>query len=283
MLANEWADDDLADWGMDLPDDWLKDEHEVVEDEAPEVDESEPPKSKLGEMYQLGQHRILCGDATKREDVERLMGGNKADMVFTDPPYNVDFKSRTVKNGEYVKQGIMNDKLSGTDFDVLIENSFKMLSEYTKPESHQYICCNHRCYTVFEKFFLKYFKKISTTIVWVKDTFGMGTAYRNKHEFIIFGGNAESYVFDDKSQTNVWEFPSATSFAFRKSDNEGKSIVMHPTMKPIALITVALNNSSNEADIVLDLFLGSGSTLIACEQTDRKCYGMSLTRNTQMS
>lgn len=249
-------------------------EPEEKDDDVPETPEE--PKSKLGDLYELGRHRVLCGDSTKIEDVERLMDGKKADMVFTDPPYNVDFKSRTKNNNEYSRQGIMNDKISDDDFDLLINGSFKMLKNFSKEGSHQYICCNHRCYSVFESFFYTYFNKISTCIVWVKDTFGLGTAYRNKHEFIIFGGNADAYKFDSKNETNVWEFPSASSFSFRKTDNADKSIVMHPTMKPIALISKALGNSSKAGDFILDLFLGSGSTLIASEKTGRICYGMEL-------
>lgn len=215
----------------------------------------------------------MCGDSTNANDIQLLLNGTKANMVFTDPPYNINFYSSTDRNKK-----ILNDNISKEDFDRLIASSFKNLRKSLAHENcHVYICCNYKCYSVFEKHFKDNFSNLNTCIVWNKDTIGLGQAYRNKHEFIIFGGNFKNCSFKDKTQSNVWEFPSASSFSFRKTDNEGNNDnLMHPTMKPIALVSKAILNSSREDDIILDTFGGSGSTLIACEETNRICYMMEL-------
>lgn len=278
MLANDvWSDDPLCEWGMDLPDDWLQDEQEVVEDEAPEVDESEPPKSKLGEIYQLGRHRVMCADSTVKENVELLMDGNKADMVFTDPPYNVDYVGKTK---EALK--IQNDKSSLFEFRSLISDFIDVMLEYTKRGSSYYVCMPLEV-GVTDLFLEK--SHLQSVIIWLKNTIVMGRKdYQQKTEPILYLTDEEysteeasyqgviyGWKFGDRhewyggrKQSNVWEFD--------KPQRNGD----HPTTKPIGLVAKAISNSSKTGDIVLDLFLGSGSTLIACEQTGRTCFGMEL-------
>ena len=229
MLANEWADDDLADWGMDLPDDWLKDEHEVVEDEAPEVDESEPPKSKLGEVYQLGRHRVMCGDSTK--DLDELLNGIRPDLVFTDPPYGIDADKMTMGSG--AKQFHRGDWDS------------------SKPD-------------------VLYLLEIADKVC-------------------IWGGN---YFTDSLPVTNDWlcwhkkndnlsfsEFELAWTNYGKNcrhlSHHWGAEKKQHVTMKPIEVCVWGIKQAG-DVENVLDTYSGSGSTLIACEQTDRTCYGMEL-------
>ena len=275
ILANEWDAEELDEWGLDTPDDWGADEADIVEDEAPEVSD-EPPKSKLGEIYQLGRHRVMCGSATEASDVAELMNGNKADMVFTDPPYNVDY---TGKTKEALK--IQNDKSTVAEFRQFISQSIDSLNAFTKKGGAYYICIPLEV-GVTDLFLEK--THLQTVIIWLKNTIVMGRKdYQQKTEPILFSTNDDyteetsysgivyGWVFGDRhewfggrKQSNVWEFD--------KPMRNGE----HPTMKPIALVAKAIRNSSRTNESCLDLFLGSGSTLIACEQTDRTCYGMEL-------
>lgn len=256
-LSAEFEKEELEDWGMDV-DKWQDDE--VVEDEVPEVTEN--PVSKLGEVYQLGRHRIMCGDSTKIEDVEKLMGGGKADMVFTDPPYNVDY---TGKTKDALK--IDNDKFDAVDFLEFLKKAFNNMSTVVKSGASIYVCHADSEGLNFRLAFTEAGFLLKQCIIWNKNSMVMGRQdYQWKHEPILYGwkdGGSHNW-FGSRSEVTVWDI-----------DRPTKSLE-HPTMKPLALIAKAINNSSKSDDVILDLFLGSGSTLITCQQTDRVCYGMEI-------
>lgn len=258
ILANEWDAEELDAWGLDTPDDWSEDA-EVEEDEAPEVS-SEPPVSKLGEIYQLGKHRVMCGDSTDKASVELLMNGDKADMVFTDPPYNIAYEGGSKKR-EMIKNDIVDDFYS------FLFDAYSRMFENTKGGASFYVTHADSERVNFTKAFVDAGGYLSSVIIWVKDnaTFGRQD-YFWKHEPVLYGWNSKgSHKWQgDNKQDTIWNINRPS-----RSDE-------HPTMKPIELIAKALNNSSKTDDVVLDTFLGSGSTLIACEQTDRICYGMEL-------
>lgn len=230
------------DWG--LPEDQTED---VVEDEAPEVDEDAEPITKLGDIWQLGRHRLMCGDSTDKETVELLMDGKKADMVFTDPPYNVAFNGRSGKFDV-----IENDDLSEEDFNNFIEETCQMI-KHLDPDCY-YVWCNWEFYGVLQSKL-----PFKSCIVWAKNVFGLGRGYRHQHEFCLFNG-----TIDDKitNESDLWESAKDSNY-------------VHPTQKPVALCARALKNHMDDENVV-DLFGGSGSTLIACEQLDRTCYMMEL-------
>lgn len=230
------------DWG--LPEDQTED---VVEDEAPEVDEDAEPITKLGDIWQLGRHRLMCGDSTDKETVELLMDGKKADMVFTDPPYNVAFNGRSGKFDV-----IENDDLSEEDFNNFIEETCQMI-KHLDPDCY-YVWCNWEFYGVLQSKL-----PFKSCIVWAKNVFGLGRGYRHQHEFCLFNG-----TIDDKitNESDLWEIAKDSNY-------------VHPTQKPVALCARALKNHMDDENVV-DLFGGSGSTLIACEQLDRTCYMMEL-------
>lgn len=259
-LSTEYDKEELEDWGLDV-DKW-KDE-EVVEDEVPEVTDN--PVSKLGEVYQLGRHRVMCGDSTKIEDVDKLMDGKKADMVFTDPPYNADYEGRGKNNlGK-----IDNDAMSNDQFDKFINGFVPLLITFTKDGGAFYVCCNWK--DSYPRFYFNLQNSginISANIVWNKGSGGMGWQdYRYQYEFIIYGfkkGDSHSW-YGGRTETDIWE-----------KNRDARQSYNHPTQKPVELSARAIKNSSKSEDIVLDLFLGSGSTLIACEQTNRICYGMEI-------
>lgn len=274
LLANQYEKEELEDWGMDV-DKWTDDE--VIEDEVPEVS-TEEPKSKLGEIYQLGRHRVMCGDSTKIEDVERLMDGKKADMVFTDPPYNVAIDSRSKKNGI---GKIENDDMDDESFMVFLIAVFTNLSLYSNENSPAYIWHSYRKQIVFENSLKNSGYEVRNQIIWVKDIPSYtNVEYRQKHENLFYCNKVgKTCNFYEKQKDSVFEVPSIQSAKSKndsgkewfKGGNEGLNL--HTTQKPIGVITIPLSTSSKQDDIVLDLFLGSGSTLIACEQTNRICYG----------
>lgn len=243
-IGEFFSPEDTQKWGLDL--DWNEDK-EIEEDEAPEIDENEPAKSELGKVYQLGNHRLMCGDSTDAGSVAILMDGQKADMVFTDPPYNVGFNGRSGKFDV-----IKNDDLPGIEFDSLIQKTCEVIKGL-KPKN-TYIWCNWKFYGILQKYI-----EPKACIVWAKNNFGMGKGYRHQHEFCMFNGEIDE---DITTETDLWQENKDTNYE-------------HPTQKPVSLCARALRNTK-KAKTVLDLFGGSGSTLIACEQLGRKCYMMEL-------
>lgn len=290
--AYRLADNKLneSEWEMDLVIDELKglssemfdltgfdrdliiepDEHD---DDVP--DAPQEPVSILGDLYELGYHRVLCGDSTKVEDVERLMDGKKADMVFTDPPYNVNYSGKT-KDALKIK----NDKKNLPDFRRFVESFSIILREFTKKGGRFYVCLpleSGATDILVDLFHLQ------TVIVWVKNTIVMGRKdYQQQSEPILFLEGEETIEettsgifygwvdgdrhewYGGRKQSNIWRIDKPTASK------------QHPTMKPVELCIKSVLNSSRDGEKVLDLFLGSGSTLIAAEKTGRNCYGMEL-------
>ena len=244
---------------------------EEIEAEEDDFDEAPPeiPITVLGDLYEIGEHRLLCGDSTDSDQVAKLMDGNKADMVFTDPPYNINVNSITFNTK------IENDNLNEKDFKDFIQSVISNVFLFCK--GSKYICFDIR-----EKSFINIFYEngMKSLIIWVKD---IGQHHREnygvKYELIAY---FEDGAFYGENEENVWECKSIQS-AGSKDDsgnlwfNGGsKGLTLHPTQKPILIPTRAINNSSKTNELVLDLFLGSGSTMVASHQLKRKCYGMEL-------
>lgn len=233
-------------------------------DEVPEIDDT-PAITQPGDLYQLGRHRLLCGDATKEEDVKRLLGGVRVDLVLTDPPYNVDYSSKNkflnaYDKGNCIQIPTKNDAIGdyyGFNLSWL-ENVKSHLAEYNTA----YIFCAGLTLKDFLNAFNDSNYYLSGVLVWVKNNIVLGRSdYLFKHEFIIYGWFGKHKFYGDKD-CSVWE-----------ADKPLKS-ELHPTMKPVELCERAIKNSSLEGGIVLDPFGGSGSTLIASEKTNRICYMM---------
>lgn len=236
------------------------------EDATPEVPEE--PVTKPGDVWILGKHRLMCGDSTSIEQAEKLMGGVKGDMVFTDPPYNVAYEGRGEKN----KLGpIKNDNMSDESFEQFCRDVFATYHSIMKPLACIYVChpdSQTAPKLAFEKTFGELFKK-SSTVIWVKQSAGMGWQdYRAQHEPILYGwkeGSGKHFYCGDRSKTTVW-----------KIGRDAQASYVHPTQKPVSLPEEAINNSSKGEDVIIDLFGGSGSTLIACEKTGRVNRSMEL-------
>jgi len=262
LLAEELSD---IDFDMELFgfEDVLGDD-ETAEDDNFDVDAAldkiEEPKTKLGDVWQLGRHRLMCGDSTDRQTIEKLMSGNKADMVFTDPPYGVAYTGglQFKTNGKVEKN---NREMIKNDDKDIYEDVFRILAEY----------CNGACYVWFAGTKAKTlynaaekYGEIHALIIWVKNG-GYGALnanYKQKHEPCLYWKpkNAKLNFIGKSTETTVWEI---------KKDGVNK---YHPTQKPVSLVAKAIQN--HKAETILDLFGGSGSTLIACEQLNRKCYMM---------
>lgn len=256
-LKSEFDEEELKDWGVDV--EW-QDETEVEEDEAPEVNENEPADSELGKVYKLGNHRLMCGDSTDAGSVAILMDGQKADMVFTDPPYNVAYEGGSKK-----REKIKNDDIR--DFRNFLELVYRNCYENMKDGASIYVCHSELERMNFTGAFEESGFKLSSVIIWVKNnsTFSMNKDYKQKHEPILFGWKGAGHKwYGGNCEVTVWEIARPV-----KSE-------LHPTMKPIELCVRAIKNSSKGAELVYEPFGGSGSTLIACEQLGRKCYMMEL-------
>ena len=243
----------------------VQEEQEVIEDDF-DIEPPEEPKAKLGDIYQLVNHRLMCGDSTSEEDVAKLMNGTKADMVFTDPPYNVDYSNAERPKASKTDLGrIKNDTMSEDDFIYFLGEIYKRLDENTKDNSSFYIWYASKETIPFYSALLETNIILNQQIIWKKPMLLGRGKYQWAHEPCIFAIKGSPYFTEDRTKTTVWDFGG-----YDKSKN------VHPTQKPLFLPAEAINNSSKREDIVLDLFGGSGSTLIACEQLNRKCYMMEL-------
>ena len=259
MLANEWDAVELEAWGLDIP---SFETEEVLEAEEDDFDATPPeePITVLGDLYEIGEHRLLCGDSTDSDQVAKLMNGVLADMCHTDPPYNIDYEGGSKK-----REKIANDKLD--DFPKFLYDVYTTISTALKKGGAIYVWHASSETHNFIQQFLNAGFLFKSYIVWNKNnsTFGRSD-YHWKHEPCIYGwlDGASHKWCGDRKQTTVWDIERPS-----RSDE-------HPTMKPIPLCSKPLENSSVEGDIVLDVFLGSGSTMVASHQLKRKCFGMEL-------
>lgn len=307
LLASELSSLSQADFNME-PFGFEHPKEEITEDDF-DVDAALPevPITKPGDVWQLGRHRLLCGDATVLNDAQKLMAGAVADMVFTDPPYNVDYTGGTGLK-------IQNDNMENDQFYQFLYGSFVSMFAVTKPGGAIYICHADSEGLNFRKAMAESGWLLKQCIIWIKNALVMGRQDHHwQHEPILYGwkpGSKHNWYGGRKQSTVIKAedgvFINATKDGYQLTFNNGTQKVVlnvpkyevvaalsdevtttwqiekplkngeHPTMKPIKLCARAINNSSAEGDNVLDLFGGSGSTLIACEQTVRSCYMMEL-------
>ncbi|MFH1693293.1 MAG: DNA modification methylase [Bacillota bacterium] len=236
-----------------LPDNAADDDFDV-DAEIPEV-----PFSQLGDIYELGVHRVMCGDSTDAKQVDTLLDEQVVDMLFTDPPYNVDYEGTAGK--------IKNDKMEDDTFYLFLYNAFQNMFKHTKLGGAIYVCHSDTEGLNFRNAFKNAGFKLAECLVWVKNALVLGRQdYHWRHEPILYGWRegAAHFFIDDRSQDTIWEY------------NKPRKNEEHPTMKPLELVGKAISNSSRRHELVLDLFGGSGSTMIAADQLDRKSFLMEL-------
>lgn len=266
LLDLKGLDFDLALTGFDLGelDSYLAGETVAEgltdEDAVPEVQEQ--AVTRVGDLWHLGKHRLVCGDATVSVNVSLLMAGDVADAVFTDPPYNVDYEGYTDQ-----KLKIKGDRLSNDAFRQFLEAAFRSYRSVVKPGASLYVCHPSSWQREFQNALEAAGLVVRCQIIWGKNTFAWGFGrYKFQHEPIFYchvAGQSDPW-YGDKSQSTLWQ------------EKKPAANRLHPTMKPVELVERALANSSKAGDLVLDLFGGSGSTMIACERRDRQCRLMEL-------
>ncbi|NLZ31033.1 MAG: DNA modification methylase [Methanomicrobiales archaeon] len=253
---------------------------ELYPPEKPEVteDDYEPPVEietsiQRGDLFRLGRHRLLCGDSTSAEDVGRLMDGAKADLLLTDPPYGVSYASKneflnSIDKGNHVQTAIENDHKKPEEMSAFWVATFTTVREHMRPGASYYVTGPQR--GDLHLLLLLALKEggfpLRHILIWVKNNHVLGQSdYHYKHEPIIYGWVEGAHTFyGGHSETSLWPIDKP-----HKSD-------LHPTMKPVALFAKAVENSTKSGETVLDPFLGSGTTLVACEQLGRTCYGMEI-------
>lgn len=302
MLANDWNPDELIEWGVEIPD--IKTEIEIIEDEAPEPDESQPAKSKLGEIYQLGNHRLMVGDSTKAEDVATLMGGQMADLLITDPPYNVAYAQQGSAtemrrlhhrtDQKIIKNDKFDDDAAFQDFLVA---AYTAADAAMKPGAAWYIWHASTQSLNFMTALENAGWEFREILNWVKHSLVLGRQdYQWIHEPCLYGwkSGAGHYFRDIRTETTVFDDERPIEEMSNKElkelvanyratipttiirENKPSKSEEHPTMKPVKLIARLIGNSSREGELVLDIFGGSGTTMIAAEQLNRRCYMMEL-------
>lgn len=282
-LSEKGYDTEVTGFSKDL----LIDE-EDKDDEVPETPVE--PKSKLGDIYELGRHRLMCGDSTNKEDVAKLMQNQSADMIFTDPPYNVNYKG----GGEKTSTTILNDKMSDENFDRFLDEVFARYSEISKAGAGWYVFHSSTTQDQFKKAIQKSGWIVKTQLIWNKPSGSLGWAdYRMKHEPFFYCGKEKTVFYGDRTNISVWDLQDDEEKLIKwakyvkRMEKDGKLTIwsmkrdnvneyVHPTQKPVELIVKALVNSSKQDDIVVDLFGGSGSTMIACHKAGRINYSMEL-------
>jgi DNA modification methylase len=255
LLLTGFDDDELNGMLIEAVEEGFTDE-----DDVPELPDE--PVSVSGDIWTLGNHRLMCGDSTSVNDFDKLMDGHKSDMIFTDPPYGMSYgggrAAGSSKKGALVKAHgmIKNDDLQGDSLVQLVADAIYNSLSHTKEGAALYSCLTWRTYSEFEEALKQMEKEVKACIVWDKKSIGLGQAnYRPQHEFIFYCGGQ---WYGDKKQSDVWYLSRGNT-----------SDYVHPTQKPVELIELALENSSKAGDIVIDCFGGSGSTLIACEKKAR--------------
>lgn len=262
-LTNEWDAGQLEEWGLDMPDGWGEDEEaEADEDEYEEPDNMQVDVV-LGDLIEIGEHRLLCGDSTDSDQVAKLMGGEKADMVFTDPPFGVSIAG--TKNNTSIA-GDLSQTAIPFSFEIAVNNA-------TKEDGRLYFCGAEGNIEMYQKLFQRYCRQTPRHLIWVKESFVMKpNGYHNQYEIIYFGykpkGGGLDHWFGGRTEheaSDVWQI---------KRDPSGS--YQHPTQKPIALPERAIKNSCPINGLIYEPFGGSGSTMVAAHQLNRKCYGIEL-------
>jgi site-specific DNA-methyltransferase (adenine-specific) len=260
ILKEEWDTKELKSWGLEWDFDDTEDEEvEIIEDEVPEEVKT---RCNPGEIWQLGEHRLMCGDSTSISDVEKLMDGVKVDLLITDPPYNVAYEGGTKE-----KLTILNDKMDNDSFRQFLRDAFTTADAVMKPGAVFYIWHADSEGYNFRGACFDVNWKVRQCLIWNKNQIVMGRQdYHWKHEPCLYGwkDGASHLWASDRKQSTVIEFD--------KPQRNGE----HPTMKPVGLFDYQIKNNTKKQDIVLDLFGGSGTTIVACEQNGRIAYSMEL-------
>jgi DNA modification methylase len=234
-------------------------------------------------LWRLGRHRIICGSAVGPDSFSTLLGKKRAAVVFVDPPYNVAIDGNVSGNGSvrHREFKMASGEMTEPEFLSFLTSSLGLLAQFSISGSVHYVCMDWRHMSELLNAGRHAYDTLLNVCVWVKNNGGMGSFYRSRHELVFVFRSSKTQHRNNvqlgrfgRNRTNVWSYPGINSLS--KVSEEGDLLALHPTVKPVALIADALLDCSARGDIVLDAFLGSGSTLIAAERTGRRCYGIEL-------
>ena len=250
-------------------------------EEEPIEETKGPAVTRPGDLWLLDKHRVLCVDALEQRSFNLLLGGKRAEIVFTDPPYNVPISGNVSRPGRHREFAMATGEMTEAEFERFLSKIFERLSANSAGGSVHYICMDWRHVREACEAGKIAFRQLLNICVWVKDNGGMGSLYRSRHEFVLVFKNGRARHRNNvelgkfgRNRTNVWNYPGANTFGRR--GEEGDLTAIHPTVKPVDLIIDALLDCSARGDVVLDPFLGSGSTLIAAERAKRICRGIEI-------
>ncbi len=242
-----------------------------------------PSVTRPGDLWLLNEHRVLCASALKQTSYGSLMKNDRAKMVFTDPPYNVRIGGNVSGAGaiQHREFAMASGEMSEREFRSFLSKACSLFGRYSVPEALHFVCMDWRHMGELLAVGREVYSELKNVCVWVKDNAGMGSLYRSQHELVFVFKRAHRSHRNNvqlgqygRNRTNVWNYPCANSFS--RSSDEGKLLALHPTVKPAALVADAIMDCTDRHDVVLDGFLGSGTTVIAAERTGRRCYGIEL-------
>jgi DNA modification methylase len=271
---------DLTSTGFELDDIEIMLENglEGCEDAVPEPDRTAAAVSRVGDIWNLGDHRLLCGDALQRESFEALLGAEKAQMVITDAPYNVPINGHVAGKGRHREFVMASGEMTPAQFGAFLKSAFANLIAFSIDGSIHYLFMDWRHLAEMLEGVSGY-TEFKNLICWNKQSAGMGSFYRSKHELIFVMKNGTSAHLNNfglgekgRHRTNVWDYPGLSGW----TPSRNSELAMHPTVKPVAMIVDALKDCSRKSGIVLDCFAGSGTTVIAAEQTGRRARAIEL-------
>ena len=294
MIANGWDHEQLLDWGMEVPTLETEEDGETDPNEVPDIPDE--AITKRGDVWILGNHKLMCGDTLDPLDWNKLMEEDLADMILTDPPYNVDYEG---SDGQKIK----NDKMSEASFETFLTESFERINDYTRKGGAWYVWHADSAGHIFRKALRDAGVLLKQNLIWVKNSMTLGRQdYQWQHEPCLYGWKpgAGHYFTEDRSNTTVLQLGATWEDRWKKIESYTKQQLLtmiiellelprtvihhdkpkkndlHPTMKPVEMLVDMVYNSTQMGDLIVDGFVGSGSTIIAAQKTGRKCYGMEL-------
>lgn len=253
------------------------------EDDSLEMDEPSRVITQPGDLWKLNKHRLFCGDALQESSYTKLMGSRRADLVFSDPPFNLKIDGHVGGKGSihHREFAMASGEMNAAEFTVFLTTGLRLLSRFSSSASVHFICMDWRHIGELLAAGNQIYSELLNLCIWVKNAGGMGSLYRSRHELVFVFRNGKGRHQNNvmlgkyhRDRTNVWEYPGINTLS--RQGDEGNLLALHPTCKPVNLVADAILDCSARGDIVLDCFLGSGTTLIAAERVGRICHGMEL-------
>ena len=284
LLTLDLTDFDVTITGFEVSEiDMILEAGQAADDPSPEPDYDQHAVTELGDLWLLGKHRLFCGNALREESYRELMGKSRAAAAFTDPPFNVKIDGHATGNGaiRHREFTMASGEMSEAEFVAFLNSSLRLLAAFSASSSVHYICMDWRHVRDLIAAGEQNYDEFLNLCVWVKNQGGMGSFYRSQHELVaVFRkgkgphrNNIQLGQFG-RNRTNVWKYPGIQTLS--RQSEEGNLLAMHPTVKPVAMVADAILDCTARGEIVLDVFLGSGTTLMAAERVGRVCRGIEI-------